>query len=85
MYCQISETPLEIAYGREMNIQFLNNSSGGHSFLCCTLKTRTITAENFPVKKKVQKKTSLIILVWMLCCRKAFLLVLTLYCICYDA
>ncbi len=26
-----SETPLETAYGREMNIQFTGNSSGGHS------------------------------------------------------
>ncbi len=26
-----SETPLEMAYGREMSIQFTGNSSGGHS------------------------------------------------------
>ncbi len=26
-----TETPLEMAYGREMNIQFTGNSSGGHS------------------------------------------------------
>jgi len=26
-----SETPLETAYGREMNIQFNGNSPGGHS------------------------------------------------------
>ncbi len=29
---KFSETPLETAYGREMNIQFMGNSSGGHSF-----------------------------------------------------
>ncbi len=29
---KFSETPLETAYGREMNIQFIGNSSGGHSF-----------------------------------------------------
>ena len=28
---KLSETPLETAYGREMNIQFTGNSSGGHS------------------------------------------------------
>ncbi len=28
---KFSETPLETAYGREMNIQFKGNSSGGHS------------------------------------------------------
>ncbi len=28
---KFSETPLEMAYGREMNIQFKGNSSGGHS------------------------------------------------------
>ncbi len=28
---KFSETPLETAYGREMNIQFRVNSSGGHS------------------------------------------------------
>ncbi len=28
---KFSETPLEMAYGREMNIQFTVNSSGGHS------------------------------------------------------
>ncbi len=27
-----SETPLEMAYGRAMNIQFTGNSSGEHSF-----------------------------------------------------
>ena len=27
----LSEMPLETAYGREMNIQFTGNSSGGHS------------------------------------------------------
>ena len=30
---KFSETPLETAYGREMNIRFTGNSSGGHS--CC--------------------------------------------------
>ncbi len=28
---KFSETPLESAYGREMSIQFMGNSSGGHS------------------------------------------------------
>jgi len=28
---KFSEMPLEMAYGREMNIQFMGNSSGGHS------------------------------------------------------
>ncbi len=28
---KFSETPLETAYGREVNIQFTGNSSGGHS------------------------------------------------------
>ncbi len=28
---KFSETPLETTYGREMNIQFTGNSSGGHS------------------------------------------------------
>ncbi len=27
---KFSEMPLETAYGREMNIQFTGNSSGGH-------------------------------------------------------
>ena len=46
---KFSETPLEMAYGREMNIQFMGNSSGGHSCippskpatsvaLCCVIK-----------------------------------------------
>ncbi len=32
VWCTVrfSETPLEMAYGREMNIQFTGNSSGGH-------------------------------------------------------
>ncbi len=31
-YCsQISKTSLEMAYGREVNIQLMGNSSGGHS------------------------------------------------------
>ncbi len=29
---KFSETPLEMAYGSEMNIQFTGNSSGGHSW-----------------------------------------------------
>ncbi len=28
---KFSETPLETAYGREINIHFTGNSSGGHS------------------------------------------------------
>ncbi len=28
---KFSETPLEMAYGREINIQFTGNRSGGHS------------------------------------------------------
>ncbi len=28
---KFSETPFKSAYGREMNIQFTGNSSGGHS------------------------------------------------------
>ncbi len=28
---KFSETPLDTTYGREMNIQFTDNSSGGHS------------------------------------------------------
>ncbi len=28
---KLSEMPLEMAYGREINIQFTGNSSGGHS------------------------------------------------------
>ncbi len=43
MYCQFSEHALETAYGREMNIQFTGNSSGGHScsqhVSTCSLKT----------------------------------------------
>ncbi len=49
---KISQTPLETADGREMNIQFTGNSSGGHSCsqhdnctfpqnsvaLCCVIK-----------------------------------------------
>ena len=31
MYCQFSKTMLDVAYGREMNIQLSGNSSGGHS------------------------------------------------------
>ncbi len=32
---KFSETPLETAYGREINIQFMGNSSGGH--YCMTI------------------------------------------------
>ncbi len=38
---KFSETPLEMAYRREMNIQFTGNSSGGHScsqHANCTLR-----------------------------------------------
>ncbi len=34
---KFSEMPLETAYGREMNIQFTGNSSGGHSWSACQL------------------------------------------------
>lgn len=34
---KFSETPLETAYGREMNIQFTGNSSGGHSALAFSM------------------------------------------------
>ncbi len=40
LWGRFSETPLETAYGREMNIQFTGNSSGGHScsqHVNCTL------------------------------------------------
>ncbi len=37
---QNSQTPLETAYGREMNIQFTGNSSGGHS--CSQHANRTL-------------------------------------------
>ena len=37
---KFSETPLETAYGREMNIQFTGNSSGGHS--CSRHANRTL-------------------------------------------
>ncbi len=44
---KFSETPLEMAYGREMNIQFTGNRSGGHSCSqhanwTLSLKTRDI-------------------------------------------
>lgn len=39
MYCQFSEMPLETSYSREMNIQFMGNSSGGHS---CSQHTNCI-------------------------------------------
>ncbi len=31
---KFSETPLKMAYGRERNIQFMGNSSGGHHANC---------------------------------------------------
>ncbi len=37
---KFSETPLETAYGREMNIQFMGNSSSGHS--CCQYNNCTL-------------------------------------------
>ena len=37
---KFSETPLESAHGREMNIQVTGNSSGGHS--CCQHATCTL-------------------------------------------
>ncbi len=55
---KLSEMPLETAYGREINIQFTGNSSGGHSCgqhanctlpqtcnilaLCCVIKLRIL-------------------------------------------
>ncbi len=39
---KFSETPLETAYGRKINFQFMGNSSGGHTAtsvaLCCVIK-----------------------------------------------
>ncbi len=51
---RFSETPLETAYGREMNITFTGYSSGGHSCsphanctlpqnLCCVIKLHILT------------------------------------------
>ncbi len=43
---KFSETPLETAYGREMNIQFTGNSSSGHScnqHANCTLPPSKLT------------------------------------------
>ncbi len=46
MYCQILWNALETAYGREMNIQLMGKSSGGHSAvnmpIACSLKTYDI-------------------------------------------
>ena len=55
---KLSETPLETAYGRKMNIQFTGNSSGGHFcsqhanytftqnlghlWLCCVIKLNVL-------------------------------------------
>ncbi len=53
---KFSETPLETAYGREMNIQFTGNSSGGHSCsqhvnsTLCILPNKSI---NFIIKIKL--------------------------------
>ncbi len=44
---KFSETPLEMAYGREMNIQIIGNSSGGHScsqHANCTLPSKLATS-----------------------------------------
>ncbi len=40
---KFSETPLETAYGREMNIQFTGNSSSGHS---CSLQANSMLLQN---------------------------------------
>ncbi len=40
---KFSETPLETAYGREINIQFTGNSSGGHS---CSLHANCTLPQN---------------------------------------
>ncbi len=43
---KFSEMPLEMAYGREINIQFTGNSSGGHScsqHANCTLPQKLAT------------------------------------------
>ncbi len=40
---KFSETPLETAYGREMNIQFMGNSSGGH---CCSQNANCTLLQN---------------------------------------
>ncbi len=40
---KLSETPLETAYGREMNIQFTGNSSGGHS---CSQHANCVLPQN---------------------------------------
>ncbi len=41
---KFSETPLETAYVREMNIQFTGNSSGGHS---CSQHANCTLPQNF--------------------------------------
>ncbi len=40
---KFSETPLETSYGREINIQFTGNSSGGHS---CSQNTNCMLLQN---------------------------------------
>ncbi len=47
---KFSETPLETAYGREMNIQFTGNSSGGHS---CSQHANCTLPQNFPQKSDI--------------------------------
>ncbi len=41
---KFSEMPLETAYGREINIQFTGNSSGGHS---CSQHANCTLPQNF--------------------------------------
>ncbi len=41
---KFSETPLEMAYGREINFQFTGNSSGGHS---CSQHANCTLPQNF--------------------------------------
>ncbi len=40
---KFSEKPLEMAYGREMNIQFTSNISGGH---CCSQHANCMLPQN---------------------------------------
>ncbi len=70
---KFSETPLEMAYGREINIQFTGNSSGGHSCsqhancmllkksvaLCCVIKLHTL---EWPFIVASLRRTSAIIM-----------------------
>ncbi len=43
---KFSETPLEMAYGREMNIQFTGNCSGGHS---CSQRANCTLPQNLDI------------------------------------